>query len=59
MELRGQNLGLSSKHKKMCPPQKFSVFQETELFDSKMKKLLIFSQNKAFLMFLKMEPCSF
>ena len=40
------------------PQNKFLVFQETELSSSNIKKILIFSQKKAFLIFLEMEPCT-
>ena len=35
------------------------MFQEMELCDSKIKKIFIFSQKEAFLIFLEMEPCTF
>ena len=35
------------------------MFQEMELCDSKIKKIFIFSQKEAFLIFLEMEPCNF
>ena len=41
------------------PRKKFLMFQEMELFDSKIKKILTFSQKKAFLIFPEMEPCTF
>ena len=50
----------SSRNKKTNPSRKnFLIFQEMELFDSKIKKFLIFSQKKAFLIFPEMEPCTF
>ena len=54
-------LGPSSKNKNNYPEKKFLLFQKMELSDSKIKKYLIFSQKKknGFLIFLKMEPCTF
>ena len=47
------------KTKKNPPRKKFLIFPETELSRSNIKKFLIFSQKKAFLMFPKTEPCTF
>ena len=47
------------KTKKNPPPKKFLIFREMELSNSKIKIFIIFSQKKAFLIFLEMEPCTF
>ena len=47
-------LSLNSKNKKILP-RKFLIFQERELCSSNIKKMFIFSQNKAFLIFWEME----
>ena len=47
------------KIKKSISKEKFLMFQEMELCDSKIKKIFIFSQKEAFLIFLEMEPCTF
>ena len=52
-------LSPGSKNRKKSTPKKFLIIREMELSDSKIKKFLIFSQKKAFLMFLEMEPCTF
>ena len=54
MELPSALLGPSLK-KKNPPRKKFLIFQEMELSDSKIKKILIFSQKKAFHIFPEME----
>ena len=59
MQLPSTFLGPSSKNKKNPPRKNFLIFQEMELSDSKIKKYLIFSQKKAFLIFPEMEPCTF
>ena len=40
-------------------PENFLRFPEMELSNSKIKKVLIFSQKKSFLIFPEMEPCTF
>ena len=40
-------------------PKKFLIFPEKELFSLNIKKMLIFSQKKPFLIFPKTEPCIF
>ena len=46
--------------KKTNPPQaNFFIFQEMELSNSNIKKLIVFSQKKAFFIFPEMESCSF
>ena len=50
-------LAQARKMKKMHPPpqKKILIFQEIEFSDSKIKKFLILSQKKAFLIFPEME----
>ena len=48
-----------SRNKTNLRWKKFLVFQKMELSSSNIKKLLIFSQKKAFLIFPKKEPCTF
>ena len=40
-------------------PEKFLLFREMELSDSKIKKLFMLSQKKAYLIFPGVEPCTF
>ena len=47
------------KIKKIHHEKKFLLFQEMKLSGSNIKKILIFSQKKAFLIFPKIEPCTF
>ena len=54
MQLPGALFSSSSKIKKNLPRIKFLIFQEMELYNSKIKKFLIFSQKKAFLIFPEM-----
>ena len=48
-------LSPSSKNKKSPPRKKFLIFRETELSSSNIKKNLVFSQKKAFLISREME----
>ena len=59
MQLSSALFSLSSKNKKNPPLKKFLIFQEMELCSSNIKKNLIFSQKKAFLIFPEMEPYTF
>ena len=45
----------SSKNKKNPPRKNFLIFREIKIFDSKIKKCIIFPQKKAFLIFQEME----
>ena len=49
----------SSKNKKNPPRKNFLIFREIKIFDSKIKKCIIFFQKKAFLVFPEMQPCTF
>ena len=49
----------SPKNKKYPPCKKLLIFPEMGLSSSNIKKILIFSQKKAFLTFPEMEPYTF
>ena len=49
----------ATKNKKNQLWKKILIFVEMELFSSNVKKILIFSQKKAFPIFLQMKPCTF
>ena len=54
-----QNPALPSLNTKKSTRKKFLVFPEMELSSSNIKKILILSQKKAFLIFLETKPCTF
>ena len=60
LENISRNEPFKPKLKKTNPPQaNFFIFQEMELSNSNIKKLIVFSQKKAFFIFPVMESCSF
>ena len=44
---------------KKSTPKKFHIIQEMELSGSNIKKILIFSEEKNFMIFLEIKPCTF
>ena len=57
---RNESFKPKLKKKKTNPPQaNFFMFQEMELSNSNIKKLIVFSQKKSFFIFPEMESCSF
>ena len=60
LENISRNEPFKPKLEKKPPPQvNFLIFQEIELPNSNIKKLIVFSQKKAFFIFPEMESCSF
>ena len=59
MKLPGALFRPNSKIKKKSIPKKIPYISGMELSESKIKKFLIFSQKKAFLIYPGIEPCSF
>ena len=49
------NFSVQAQKAKNIHPRKFHTLQKMELFDFKIKKFIIFSQNKAFLIFWEMK----
>ena len=59
MELPRSFPSPSPKNPEKSTPNKIPYISENGLSSSNIKKILIFSQKKAFLIFSEMEPCTF